>query len=83
MNKTQLDAAVKLAQSDADLSAHDIDVFIGYGLRHFKPIYASIPQLARIVRHQAINFCGGLDSDALKEIADCGRSKFTIVGEGA
>ena len=83
MNNAQLNAAVKLAQSDADLSAHDDSIFCGYALKGFQPIIVSIPQLALMIRRQAIYFSGGLDSDALKEIADCGRHKFTIVGEGA
>lgn len=83
MNNKQLDAALKMAQSDADLQSHDINVFDGFGLPSFSPIIVTIPQVARLIRWQAIYLNGGVDSAALAEVADAGRRKFTVIGHGA
>jgi hypothetical protein len=83
MNRTQLNAAVTLAQTNADLSAHDDSILHGFGLHAFAPVVVTIPQLARMIRWQCVQLNGGIDSDALNEIARIGRTKFTVVGEGA
>lgn len=83
MNNAQLNAALKLAQSDADLSAHDESVFDGSQLAGFKPVFVTIPQVAKLLRSNVINFSGGIDSEELQRVADSGRHKFTVIGEGA
>jgi hypothetical protein len=83
MKKAQLDKALRLAQSNADLSAHDINVFDGFGLPTFAPVIVTLPQVARLIRWQAVYLNGGVDNAALAEVADAGRRKFTVIGEGA
>lgn len=90
MNIKQLNAATKLAQDNTvrfinDDGSHveDISIFEGYGLHSFKPVIATIRQLAALIRWQCIAFDGTMQGEALQEIAANGKRKFTIVGEGA
>jgi len=83
MNNKQLNEALKLAQSNVNLSAHDERIFDGCMLRHAKPIIVTIQQIALLLRSNVVMFSGGIDSFELSEIAYVGRHKFTIVGQGS
>lgn len=81
MNKTQLSAALELALSKDQLDREDTDMFLGFALLAFKPIYCTIRQLAALVRWQAVNFNGTIDQAALNEIAYWGSKmkRFQVV----
>ena len=81
MNRAQFKKAIDLAMSKAELSLVDFDVFFGFGLDDFKPVYCTIEQVARLIRWQALYLDGGIDQEALDEIAAAGRSKFIICGD--
>ena len=80
MNKPELTKAFDLAKSDEDLSTEDIDLFCGFGLSEFDPIYCTIRQVARIIRYQCQYMNGGWDMDNFQEIANFGRKLFMIIG---
>ena len=79
MKRSDLQSAVSLAKTSIDLSAEDISVFDGFGLREFRPVFVTLRQLAALVRWQCFYIGGGMDQDALAEIAEAGRTKFTLV----
>lgn len=82
MTAQDLKNAVQIARSDVDLHSElgSIDIFDGFGLRSFDPVYVTTRQVAMLVRWQAFNLGGGIDAEALNEIAVHGRRKFIIVG---
>lgn len=80
MNKQELKDAFEIAKSDIEISFRESDVFMGFGLPEFKPVYVTKRQVAGLIRYQCFQFNGGIDNEALKEIADIGRHKFIIVG---
>jgi len=79
MTKPELDQAWRLAQSDADLSAENLDIFDGFGLPGFQPVYCTQRQVARLIRWQCQYMNGEWDMAALNEIARCGRRGFQIL----
>lgn len=80
MTKNQLNRAMEMAKSDADLSNVDTGIFHGFGLMSFKPVWCTIDQIAALIRWQVIQFNGGTDSEALQELANVGRKKFLVLG---
>lgn len=81
MTKDQLQCAVEIATSNEDLSTEmeQIDIFSGYGLSNFKPVTVTVKQLAALVRWQCAQFNGGIDAQALNEIAELGKKRFQVV----
>lgn len=81
MRLSQLNEAMKIAQSNADLSKEmsQIHIFDGFGLPDFKPVVATIRQLATLIRWQTFQFNGGIDAEALNEIVYFGRRRFLIL----
>jgi hypothetical protein len=82
MRLNELKRAMQLAEDyeNVDLSKEDIEVFVGFGLSDFKPVYVTIRQVARLIRWQAQLWNGEWDSEALQEIANYGRKRFKIIG---
>ena len=81
MTKDELSQAVAVATSEADLSNEvaNIDIFNGYGLPGFKPVYVTVRQVAALIRWQAVQFDGGVHAESLNELAYAGRQKFQIL----
>lgn len=79
MHKRQLEAAVAIARSAADLLGEDIDVFHGYGLHGFKPVTCTLRQVAALIRWQCVYLNGNLDGAALDELADLGKTRFIVL----
>jgi hypothetical protein len=79
MNLQEFKAAVELAKSEEDLFEEDTEHFLGYGLPDFKPVVATIPQVAHLIRWQAGYLTGGWDAEQLTEIQRLGRHRFIIV----
>jgi len=81
MTKNQLQRAVELATSEEDLTNENeqMEIFDGFGLDDFKPVTVTVKQLASLVRWQCVQFSGGINADALEEVASCGKKRFQIV----
>lgn len=87
MTRNELSMAVALAQSNESLPKYigpqSVDCpFLGFVLADFEPITCTIRDLAALVRYQCTQLNGEYDTANLNEIAECGRTKFTIVGLG-
>lgn len=80
MTKTELKQAVEVAKSNADLKSEidNIHIFNGFALSNFNPITVTVEQVAALVRWQCFQFDGGIDAEALNEIATCGKKKFIV-----
>ena len=80
MTTKELTAAFIVAKNKyVDLTNEDIDIFYGFGLKDFKPVYVTINQVAKLIRWQAGTFNGGWDADAINEIGYFGRKRFLII----
>jgi len=80
MRAPEFKVACQMAFSSEDLLFEDTDSFIGFGLRSFKPIMATMRQVAAAIRYQSFLFNGGIDNDALNECRNAFRTKVTIIG---
>ncbi len=80
MTKPELSKAMELAQSDEEIGLLDTDIFHGFGLPDFKQVFCTTLQLAQLIRWQCFQMNGGIDSEALQEIANMGRKRFMVVG---
>ena len=89
MRRNELSLAVAMAQSDCDLqtfigegSSQDLnELFNGYGLSD-APVHVTIPQLAALIRHEAMMMNGELCGRVMDSIAAIGKTKFIIIGLG-
>lgn len=83
MTKNELSKALELARSDTELppmlGPEATDLFDGFALESFSVVYCTMRQLAALIRYQCIMLNGGLDSEALNEIATHGKRKFMVV----
>ena len=79
MKATDLDMALAIARSDTDLNVADLSLFDRFGLPGFRPVTCTVEALAMLVRWQCVCFDGSVDSEALQEIAECGRHRFTVL----
>jgi hypothetical protein len=81
MTKTEFSKALKIAKSNEEIDPKQepIDVFDGFALKGFVPVYVTLKQVARLIRWQAICMDGSIDSDNLQEVASFGRRRFLIV----
>lgn len=82
MTHKEFSAAVALAQTNMELSHHDIDLFDGYGTPGFCPVCCTLPQVARLIRWQCQYLNGGWDMEELNTLRAFARTRFTIVGFG-
>ena len=90
MTRNEFSKAVALAQSSETLetfigkgsSQRLNDVFNGFGLPDYDAVDVTIRDVAALIRHQAMQFNGELENEALTEIREIGRSKFQLVGIG-
>ena len=81
MNAAEYKRAFLLAQdTSVDLSEESLDIFDGYGLREFEPIVATVRQVARLMRWQALQFDGAWVNEELTQIKTIFRTKVTMVG---
>ena len=80
MNKAELNEALAVAKSNADLSMEDISIFDGFGLSDFQPVHVTIGQVARLIRYQCQQMDGGYDAENFNDIAEFGRKRFTVYG---
>ena len=79
MKATDLDTALAIARSDASLNTDDLALFDGFALPGFRPVTCTVEALAVLVRWQCVCFDGSIDGEALAEIAECGRHRFTVL----
>jgi hypothetical protein len=80
MNKEQLQAAFKIAESDADLMGEDISIFDGFALKDFKPVHCTLRAVAYLMRWQARYLNGKWDQQALDEVCHWARYRFICLG---
>ncbi len=82
MTTKQLAQAVELAV-DSNLSLQSewdqLHIFDGFGLFNFKQVTVTLKQLAALVRWQCLYLPGGIDAEALDEIAKAGKTKFMVL----
>ena len=78
MNIQDYSEALAIAQSKADLTKEDIDIFAGFGLKVFMPVTVTLRQVARLMRWQAGQFNGEWNAAELNAIAHFGRKRFII-----
>ena len=69
MTLEQFRKAAALALSNAELPVADAQVFDGFGLPSFQPVYVTIEAVAKLIRYQCFYLDGTFDSDALDGIA--------------
>ena len=81
MTKKEFSEAYSIAMSNEkiDVLQHPIDVFDGFGLKDFVPVYVTLRQVARLIRYQAVYLNGGIDTEKLQEVANFGRKMFKII----
>ena len=81
MTKKEFSQAYKIAMSDESIDPvkEPMDIFDGFGLMDFKPVYVTLKQVARLIRYQAVYLNGGIDTEALQDVAVCGKKKFLII----
>jgi hypothetical protein len=82
MTKTELSRSLAIAQAGNAGFPTD-NIFDGFGLYEFQPVYCTVEQVAQLIVWQCFTFAGGIDYEALTEIADAGRRKFRIIGNGS
>jgi len=80
MTKNELSDAFTLAQSPDTLGNAEMDLFYGFGLPGFAPVYCTLRDVARLIRWQCSQLNGGWDREALQEIATHGRKRFQVIG---
>ena len=79
MKRHQLEKAVQLALSKADLDIADLAIFEGFGLSGFKPVTVTTRALAMLIRWQCVQMNGQINAESLDEIATLGRTRFSVV----
>jgi hypothetical protein len=62
-----------------DLSNVDDNTLFGFGLASFKPVPTTLSAVAKVIRHQALQFNGQWDAEALVELTPLARRKFIIL----
>lgn len=81
MTKNQFDAAFNIAKNvSIDLTNVDSSHMFGYGLPNFNPVHVTLEQVAKEIRHHALQFNGEWDGEALNEVANLGRRNFIVLG---
>lgn len=82
MNKQDLATAFEIAKSDEVLEDELLDIFVGCGLKDFKPVYCTLRGVAKLIRYQCQYLFGGWDMEEFQNIARIGRYKFHIISRG-
>jgi hypothetical protein len=82
MTKNELSRALAIAQS-GNAGIPTDNIFDGFGLYGFQAVYCTVEQVAQLIVWQCFTFGGGIDYEALTEIAVAGRRKFRIIGDGS
>lgn len=86
MNAAEYKAAFAIADDTSiDLSGEDISIFDGYGLPDFKPVVATLRQVARLMRWQALYMmtkpgASRWDAEELTSIRNLFRKRVTVAG---
>ena len=75
----QKKTALAIARSDAPLNLADLALFDGFALPGFRPVTCTIEALAMLVRWHCVCLDGSIDGEALQELAECGRRRFTVL----
>jgi len=79
MTKEQVSKAYEIANNGQEIGFDGIEIFDGYGLPDFKPVHATILQVAKLMKWQAQYISGQWDSEELNEICKLGRKRFIII----
>lgn len=79
MTTKQFAQAVKLVESNSDLSKYDDSNLYGCGLPDFKPVHTTIEAVAKLVQYQARTFAGTWDAEELDSMARIAKRNFLIV----
>lgn len=79
MTSKQFKQAFQIANNNDIELMGDLSQFNGYALSDFKPVHATINQVAWLIRWQAQYLSGGWDMEELERIAKVGRTKFIIL----
>lgn len=85
MLKKEFSEAFEIASNqkiELDNENAPIDIFDGFGLKDFQPVYVTIKQVARLIRWQCSYIYGasGFDAENLNEIGHYGKKRFLIIG---
>ena len=67
MKTADLDRALALARSEAQLNMADLSIFDGFALPDFRPVTCTVEALAMLVRWQCVCFDGSIDAEALQD----------------
>lgn len=76
MTNSHLQQAMEIARSDKELQ--HTSIFDGFGLAGFQQVTVTLEALAWLIRWQCFQMDGGIDQDALNEIATLGKHRFLI-----
>ena len=68
MNIHDMNEAILIAKSDADLDHLSISAFDGYAIKGFQAIECTVEQVAKLIRYQARYFNGDWDQRAIDEV---------------
>lgn len=79
MKAANLDRALAIARSDTPLNVADLAIFDGYGLPDFRPVTCTVEALAMLLRWECVCLDGSVDAEALQQIAQLGRHRFTVL----
>jgi len=80
MTLAQFRKAFAIADDNSiDLSNVDDSTLFGFGLASFKPVPTTLSAVAKVIRHQALQFNGQWDAEALVELTPLARRKFIIL----
>ena len=80
MTKAELSDALTIARSGQNLDDVDDSLLFGYGLPGFEHVSVTIEAAAKTMRWQVIELTGGVNQEALNELADLFRYRVTILG---
>jgi len=83
MLKAEFSQAYEMADNEKIELNNDnapIDIFDGFGLKDFQPVFVTIKQVARLIRWQCSYIFGGWDMEELNQIGNLGRKRFLIIG---
>jgi hypothetical protein len=80
MTLVQFRKAFAIADDNSiDLTNVDDTALFGYGLASFKSTPTTLSTVAKVIRHQALQLNGEWDAQALVEVTNIARRKFTIL----
>lgn len=80
MTKDQATQAMEIAQSNEENLCGNIDIFNGFGLSDFKPVYTTLRDVAGLIRWQCFQLDGNVNAEALNDLVTLGRKRFMIIG---